>query len=98
MFAAPGAQTTKVSSRGLKRRLVSTAGQYGAVKRLQLRAGAWELIPSLGQAVTGPSHAFVPILEGAPGRERSRVSFAEMTFLVPSPGCPGILGWETYDR
>lgn len=31
--------------RDLKRRLLSTTGQVGAVKRLLLREGAWELIP-----------------------------------------------------
>ena len=31
--------------RELKRRLIRTSGQKGAVKRLLLRAGAWELIP-----------------------------------------------------
>jgi hypothetical protein len=34
--------------RELKRRLFSTTGQTGAVKRLLLREGAWELIPGLG--------------------------------------------------
>lgn len=34
--------------RDVKRRLFSTTGQTGAVKRLLLRAGAWELIPGLG--------------------------------------------------
>jgi hypothetical protein len=32
--------------RNLKRRLLLTTGQTGAVKRLLLRAGAWELIPT----------------------------------------------------
>jgi len=31
--------------RDLKRRLIRTTGQKGAVKRLLLREGAWELIP-----------------------------------------------------
>ena len=34
--------------REVKRRLFSTTGQTGAVKRLLLREGAWELIPGLG--------------------------------------------------
>lgn len=34
--------------RDVKRRLFSTTGQTGAVKRLLLREGAWELIPGLG--------------------------------------------------
>jgi hypothetical protein len=34
--------------RDVKRRLFSTTGQTGAVKRLLLRAGAWELIPGIG--------------------------------------------------
>lgn len=33
--------------RDLRRRLLSTTGQVGAVKRLLSRAGAWELIPGL---------------------------------------------------
>lgn len=41
--------------RDLKRRLVTTTGQRGAVKRLLLRDGAWELIPtpaSLAETIT----------------------------------------------
>jgi hypothetical protein len=41
--------------RDLKRRLVTTTGQRGAVKRLLLRDGAWELIPtpaSLAETLT----------------------------------------------
>ena len=44
--------------RELKRRLVSTTGQRGAVKRLLLREGAWELIPgpaSLAETITAIS-------------------------------------------
>jgi len=55
-------------------------------------------VPALGQAAAGSSHAFGPMLKGAPSRERSRVSVAEKTFVITSPGCSGILGWETYAR
>jgi len=44
--------------RDLKRRLVTTTGQRGAVKRLLLRDGAWELIPtpaSLAETLTAIS-------------------------------------------
>jgi len=45
--------------RDLRRRLLSTTGQAGAVKRLLCRAGAWELIPglsSLPETVAALSH------------------------------------------
>jgi hypothetical protein len=45
--------------RVLRRRLLSTTGQVGAVKRLLCRAGAWELIPglsSLPETVAALSH------------------------------------------
>jgi hypothetical protein len=61
-------------SRGLKRRLVSTADQYGAVKRLQLREGAWELITapaSLADTIAAISPVACPALREEERRVRS---------------------------
>jgi hypothetical protein len=56
--------------RDLRRRLLSTTGQVGAVKRLLSRAGAWELIPglnSLSETVAAIAHVardqFLPELQ-----------------------------------
>jgi hypothetical protein len=60
--------------RELKRRLVSTTGQNGAVKRLLLREGAWELIPapaSLAETITAISQVECPALREEERRVRS---------------------------
>ena len=56
--------------REVKRRLVSTTGQRGAVKRLLLREGAWELIPhpaSLAETISAISQ-----VDGQALREEER--------------------------
>ncbi len=60
--------------RELKRRLVSTTGQHGAVTRLLLREGAWELIPvpaSLAETITAISQVDGPALREEERRVRS---------------------------
>jgi hypothetical protein len=60
--------------RELKRRLVCTTGQHGAVKRLLLREGAWELIPtpaSLAETIAAISQVDGPILREEERRVRS---------------------------
>ncbi len=56
--------------RELKRRLLSTTGQRGAVKRLLLREGAWELIP--GPASLAETIAAISQVEGQALRQEER--------------------------
>jgi Transposase, Mutator family len=57
--------------RDLKRRLIRTTGQKGAVKRLLLREGAWELIPGpSSQAETVAAIASVKLAELSQEQQR----------------------------
>jgi hypothetical protein len=73
--------------------LVSTAGQYGTVKRLQLREGAWELIPapaSLADTIAAISPVEFPALREEERRLRShtcptcRASAGRTGFRLPT--------------
>lgn len=67
--------------RDVKRRLFATTGQVGAVKRLLLREGAWELIPglaSLAETITALSRVDVPQLR----EEQQRVQAHRRRFRL----------------
>jgi hypothetical protein len=67
--------------RDLKRRLLTTTGQTGAAKRLLLREGAWELIPtpaSLAETIQAISHVEPQALR----QEERRVQSHRATFRL----------------
>jgi hypothetical protein len=84
-YAVPGLPRTnnerESEFREVKRRLFSTTGQTGAVKRLLLREGAWELIPglaSLAETVEALSQVTTPELR----EEQQRVQTHRRRFRL----------------
>ncbi len=67
--------------RDVKRRLFSTTGQTGAVKRLLLREGAWELIPGVG-SLTETVAAISQVETLALREEQQRVQIHRQRFRL----------------
>ena len=67
--------------RNLRRRLLATTGQTGAVKRILLRSGAWELIPGLG-SLSETVQALSQVEPEALRQERERVQTHQARFRL----------------